>query len=193
MIKEYIEFLIKNQLWDEVQMNKSRRLDDSSLAAFAQAICEQKPKRYLEIGRSKGFSMGLVKFLSPDTEIVSMDIVPNDRIFGAEKVAQQVAALFDNITLINGTAEKPPCLLLDNELGTFDFILVDGDHSYEGAKLDLEQSLKVVNPNTSIFFDNMYLHCGNAWKELEDSRIEFKETNEEYGIIRIKECITYEI
>jgi hypothetical protein len=64
-----------------------------------------------------------------------------------EKRFQQVAKQFldkDNVYLIRTTSNNMPEIFPEN---FFDWIYIDGDHSYEGCKLDLNISKKIVKEN----------------------------------------------
>jgi Methyltransferase domain len=77
-------------------------------------------------------------------------------------------------------------------LGQIDLVMIDGDHSYEGVKLDFEINRNyphrflafhdIINPHPQI-------GVGRLWKELEGSKIEFvephKEINQDFSTMGI--------
>lgn len=55
-----------------------------------------------------------------------------------------------------GTSET--LIGLAKETGLFDFIFIDGDHSYNGVKKDFENALKVIKPDGIIAFHDSNVH-----------------------------------
>lgn len=64
----------------------------------------------------------------------------------------QALSVYKNITVLEGTSE------LLASLGEFDFIFLDGDHSYEGVKKDYQNAMKVLAPNGQIAFHDSNVH-----------------------------------
>lgn len=71
------------------------------------------------------------------------DYYSKSQIPKAEKVFDQVAALFPNIVKHKETSESFLQKAIDNR-DTFDFVYIDGNHTYEFVKRDIELSLQVI-------------------------------------------------
>lgn len=66
--------------------------------------------------------------------------------------------------------------VLLNLTETFDVIHIDGDHTYEGCKWDIDNSLHLLKEGGSIVVDDVHYWegCTRAWKE---SKEQYKEIN----------------
>lgn len=121
----------------------------------------------LEIGRSKGHSFGFFKHSFPNAKVVSIDIVH-------DKDCDVVASCFDkNYEFLIGTSK-----LLEQREDKYDIILIDGDHSYEGALADWENVQGSFGDNCIVCFDDIArtkthrknFGCGKAFNEIQDYR-----------------------
>ena len=124
-------------------------------------ICELAKDRsfsnILEIGRSKGHSLGLFKYLFPGSMITSVDIVRHSE-------ADVIVDIFNNdksITLIDGDITN---LKTDS---IFDLILIDGDHTYQGCKKDWDNIQQYIEPGSVVLIDDLnHPHgCGKVFYE----------------------------
>jgi glycosyltransferase involved in cell wall biosynthesis len=132
--------------WDDVlypdclcanwQMNHSERM------ALTALLLRLKPQYSIEIGTYKGGSLSLIAQLS--RFVYSLDIDPSiPEKFGYLK----------NVTFLTGSSLiSLPVLLeaFDTEKIPVDFILIDGDHSAEGVKKDLNSVFAYV-PKKPLF------------------------------------------
>lgn len=137
---------------DPVHLNSDNQYD--WYYALSNAI---KPKRYLEIGVFAGYS-AIVSFFG-SAEMKSMHLYDNSS-YGAR--------LDDAVNTILSSGFKGQIFAFDCDtqatnnlnLGSadfnkFDFIHVDGDHSYEGALHDLELVLPLLDDNGIIIVDDI--------------------------------------
>lgn len=104
----------------------------------------------VETGRFWGGSTFLMACAQEDVPIHSLDIAPQDddrvrRLMGEHGVGH-------NVNLIVGDSQhvKYP------EVGAVDLLFVDGDHSYEGCKADLENWYPSVVPGGHIVLHDSY-------------------------------------
>ena len=127
------------------------------------------PQRILEIGRCDGHSLGLFRFLAPHATIVSVDPV-------ARMHAQKVIGFMDErarreggtrtTTFIDKTSDKA---FEDGlPIQDFDFALIDGDHTYEGAKRDWENVKPLMHKHGVVCFDNLEMECGKVFYEIDE-------------------------
>jgi predicted O-methyltransferase YrrM len=110
------------------------------------------PARYLEIGTCRGGSAVVVA--------AAMDDLNKGRAFGVDPeaaispdVLRQISHRF---TLVQGASPKALSRAVDLAGGRFDFILVDGDHSYESTLADLRGVLSVAEPGAVILVHDAY-------------------------------------
>lgn len=118
------------------------------------------PRRVLEIGTRTGISLCqlLASYLdlSKLEKCVSIDPYP-DGFANPGIVKMNLKALnlwTEAINLIKGRSQDVMFRLIQ-EAQKFDYILIDGDHSVEGAKQDLSFALDLVEKGGVIVFDDI--------------------------------------
>jgi glycosyltransferase involved in cell wall biosynthesis len=130
------EILYPMCLCENWQMNHSERI------ALTGLLLRHKPHCSIEIGTYKAGSLSLISQVS--NIVYSLDIDPDiPKKFGQ----------FKNVTFLTGSSTTSlPLLLkaLDYEHVPVDFILIDGDHSAEGVKRDLNSVLAYI-PKKPLF------------------------------------------
>ena len=118
------------------------------------------PSTFLEIGVRRGWSTAAVAIASPDCQIYAFDEwhenyggSPNP---GPQFVQNELEKFgyTKPIVFINGNSHKtlPSFFRGNNE--TFDMILVDGDHSVDGARQDLMDTMPHINVGGAMVFDD---------------------------------------
>ena len=104
-------------------------------------------KKGLEIGFNAGDSADL--FLNNGViKLTSLDIGEHDYYKVGKKYINKKYP--KRHKLIIGDSAKT----LDKLKGKYDFIFIDGDHSYKGAMADYEKSRRLSNDKTLIIFDD---------------------------------------
>lgn len=126
----------------------------SEIKSLLAVLENEPPRRILEIGTQHGGTMFLFAHVSaPNAQIISIDL-PNGE-FGGGYPAWR-AALYrrfgcpgQTVELIRGdshaetTFERVKRALAGERL---DFMFIDGDHTYDGVRLDLERYETLVRP-----------------------------------------------
>lgn len=135
--------------------------------------------RYLEIGVAQGDNMERILEHYPTWNYVGVDrweCVPLenevnkmenwntqeiwDEVY--KSVLKRIEPYKDRASIIKGNSVK----VLPTLVGEFDIIFVDGDHSYKGAKKDLELSLPLLAENGKIIVDDLhYREVHQAFQE----------------------------
>ena len=174
--QNYIDYLKTNNLYEKVQ---GRTLNSTMCPNIVNVLLKHNPKNILEIGRFKGHTLGLFRFICPDSIVTSVDIV-------TYKESVTISDHFDNCKLIKGTSNE--VVKLDTK---FDFVLIDGDHSYKGAKNDWLNIQKNLSPNAVVVFDDLGhgQGCGKAFYELKgyDKEIfKLKDGGDALGVVYLK-------
>lgn len=152
-----------------------------------------KPKRILEIGVRTGLSIcnmlsAYVDF-SPIEKITLIDLW-NDGFISENLVKMNMRALnipeevMAKTDFIKGNSLEEVKKLKDK----YDYILVDGDHSKEGAAQDLENVVPLVNTDGVIVFDDISQYgCAlddvwQAFKEKHKEAFHFQENYKGKGV-----------
>ena len=169
--------LTPDPIYTPIILDKVRagRLDlRLAMAWLAERI---EPDRYLEIGVRRGFSAATVAAVMPDVSIYAFDLWVRDYVGvenpGPRFVREELARVGFRgaVTFVDGDSHvtlprffgERPYPLWDRLRGRavaapargFDIVLVDGDHSIEGAYRDLSDVLEHIRVGGAIVFDDI--------------------------------------
>lgn len=134
-----------------------------------------KPRSYLEIGVFRGRSSSVVGATCPECAIYGFDLwisdyyaAPNE---GADFVRQelQAAGHTGELTLVSGDSrETVPAFLREHPDLYFDLITVDGDHTLQGAAIDLANVLPRLKVGGIVVFDDLCVapHLKRLWEAI---------------------------
>ncbi|MGO9133436.1 MAG: class I SAM-dependent methyltransferase [Methylovirgula sp.] len=136
-----------------------------------------KPQSYLEIGVRRGRSVAAVASICPDSSLTMLDMwvpdyagMPNP---GPDFVRDELKKIghVGPTAFIDGDSHKTlPELFGAQPDVTFDLITVDGDHSLEGAAMDLCAVLPRINIGGAIVFDDichpLHPELAQLWHDL---------------------------
>lgn len=145
------------------------RAELADLASLMDAV------RYLEVGCRRGHSLAAValaagdrleRALAVDLWIENYGDETND---GPDAVMANLAALDVDIwrvSLMTGDSHA----LLPRMRETFNLILVDGDHTPEGAAADLRDCFRMLEPGGVLVFDDATPELLPVWRKAVDSQ-----------------------
>lgn len=155
-------------------------------------VRERQPKRILEIGTWNGLRAIEMCKASSDAEYVGIDVFENfepefDKAemnvkphFKGAEVAQRLASEGIRFALYSGLSHDTlPAIEEKFGEGSFDLIYIDGGHSVETIKNDLEHSLRLVGANGIIVLDDYYegdidIEMWGCNKPLEESGVGYE-------------------
>lgn len=112
------------------------------------------PLEVMEIGFNAGHSALFFLFGNANITLVSFDI-------GEHKYVEIGKRFIDNLfpqrhrLIIGNSLVTVPAYSQDNPKKQFDIILIDGDHSYEGALKDIKNCKKLSGPSTILLMDDI--------------------------------------
>lgn len=114
---------------------------------------------YLEVGVRLGHSLALVTWLADTALEAALGIdafvpeyggEPNPGAVSVFRSLDELGIPTDRIEIWTGdSASLLPCVL-----DPFDLVLIDGDHTPDGARRDLEEGLRVLAPGGVLVFDD---------------------------------------
>lgn len=142
---------------------------NNELAQLAKVIEELNPKVVVEIGTANGGTLFMSTRLADDNAlIVSIDL-PGGEFGGGYPewkvpIYKSFARTGQKIELIRGnshadeTFEKLKRVLNDRQI---DYLFIDGDHTYEGAKMDFEKYGQLVRKGGKVAFHDIVVHKGS--------------------------------
>jgi predicted O-methyltransferase YrrM len=153
------------------------------LQRLATDVRELKPRRVLEIGTAKGGTLYLwTRLAAPDATILSVDL-PSGK--GGGGYSLQRAAIYrrfassgQKVHLLRVDSHAPETR--DRVIELFagepvDFLFIDGDHSYEGAKQDWDMYASLVRPGGLVAFHDISMNFAelhqvkHLWDEIKPS------------------------
>ncbi|MGK7900468.1 MAG: class I SAM-dependent methyltransferase, partial [Hormoscilla sp.] len=152
-----------------------------------------KPRNYLEVGVRRGRSLAQVLVESPETKAYGFDMwienyagVENP---GSEFVVSELKKLgVNNLpTLIQGNSHEtlPSFFANPENPQELDLINIDGDHSYVGAKMDLDIAFAHLAPGGAVVFDDIRHHAhpelGGLWNEYKSKYKDYIFIEDSYG------------
>ena len=154
------------------------------LTVLQAAAALLQPKRYLEIGVRRGRSLAIVGQAAPDCAITGFDLwmpnyagMPNP---GPDFVRGQMATLSlrGPLELISGDSHQTvPKYFVQHPDVAFDLVTVDGDHSEEGARQDLQSVLPRLRIGGLLVLDDIahpqHRYLEDLWDELVGSQPAF--------------------
>ncbi|NOK60612.1 MAG: class I SAM-dependent methyltransferase [Chloroflexi bacterium AL-W] len=136
-----------------------------------------KPENYLEIGVFRGRSMSVVAHTTPTCNMYGFDMwidnysgLQNPGTAFVESQLQRVGHQGQASFTSGNSKETVPAFFERNPDLFFDLITVDGDHSEEGAKIDIENVLPRLKVGGVLVFDDIshpqFPWLERAWDDL---------------------------
>lgn len=119
-------------------------------AEYLFLVAEQAKEGIVETGRFHGGSTFVMCCANPRVPIWSIDIEPQDDRKLNE--IMQVEGVGDMLELIVGDSQRTQY----PQIGRFDLLFVDGDHSYEGCTRDLENWFPLLSPGGHVVLHDSY-------------------------------------
>jgi len=161
------------------------------------------PRNFLEIGVRLGRSSAMVAATVPEVKIAAFDLWVSPYAGldnpGPDFVRKQLVGVGHRgeLTILNGDSRQTvPQYLADHRGTRFDIVNVDGDHSDEGAWIDLTNVAGVVAPGGYLLFDDLtnpnhtLLPIWRRFQEEYGNHFEFVENLKDHygtGVARRKE------
>jgi predicted O-methyltransferase YrrM len=128
-----------------------------------------RPERVLEIGTSQGGSALIIASALEENRrgrVYSVDPMP--------RIELDPALFHGRLEVVTGASPEAVDELGESGKGPFDFVLIDGIHVHEQAKLDLAASLRYIAPDAYVLLhDSFHLGVSQAIAEVvaADSRV----------------------
>lgn len=150
----------------------------SELTAFLQIVKELKPAQFLEIGRFRGETLWLIgRNCRRDARIVSIDTANLSPLH--EAGIRMLLGRSRSINLFTADSHAASTLdLISSGVHDvrLDLLFIDGDHSYEGVKMDFEMYSPLVRKGGVVAFHDIAEHpverkceVSRFWNEIKKS------------------------
>jgi hypothetical protein len=141
--------LIHRHLVDDPSWKLHWQMASGDRVAFSRAISVRKPSLALEIGTYQGGSLQVISQYAG--HVISVDIDP--------EVPGRLAGIFPNVEFVTGDSDLVlPSLIekLNRERRGVGFVLIDGDHTHDGVRRDVEHvlQLNVTEPLALLIHDS---------------------------------------
>jgi len=175
-----------DEVYEKIPNIGQNKSEITNLAKFVQSI---NPKNILEIGTQFGGTFYLWCKLASN-KCISLDLpngihggIDQQSIFNRNNKFLNDWFPNKNITFISANSHKQETfdVLFEKMQGEegFDFLFIDGDHTYDGVKQDYEMYRFLIKSGGYIAFHdiNNIDDCGvdKLWKELKGEKIEFND------------------
>lgn len=156
------------------------------LAALIDLVAHGEPRIVLEIGAGNGGTSWAWSKLSKVDTLIVLDL-PNGP-WGGSDISKAMEYIQENtdakVIYIAGNSQNAEALAAvklallksDNTEDKIDFLLIDGDHSYEGVKSDFLTYKDLVREGGLIAFHDICVHPPETKCEVEKFWTELKET-----------------
>lgn len=139
-------------------------MSNASLYEYLREHCRRHVVRhYLEIGTRDGDSLRVVLEENGGTlhSVWVSDMWGNDYGGSGRGSHQHIDQLLDDFNFdgrrvfLDGNSRDTIPALVPEKADAFDLVLVDGDHSYEGGKADLQNVWPLVKPGGAVVFHDI--------------------------------------
>ncbi len=133
------------------------------ITALLKLLAERPPQTLMELGTNKGGTFFMfTRVAAPDALLISLDLPPELYTGGYAQWQQRLYATFgreqQRVELLRADSHDARTVdLVRQTTGgrPLDFLLIDGDHSYEGVKRDFELYAPLVAPGGYIGFHDI--------------------------------------
>lgn len=132
------------------------------LTEFTAALLAKPPRTVLEIGTAQGGVFWLLcRLAAPDATLISLDLPPQERHSGGERVAIDLQAMKQpgqTVHAVLADSHHPSTLdQVRTLLGgrPLDVVFIDGDHTYEGVRQDYEMYGPLARPGGLVAFHDI--------------------------------------
>jgi predicted O-methyltransferase YrrM len=167
----------------------------SEFAPFVSLVARLRPRRVLEIGTARGGTLwAWCQVAADDATIVSLDLpggpfagghYDTDKFHTYVRPAQRLTLIRDDSHSSDVRGEVAAAFD-----GPVDFLFIDGDHTYEGARMDFEMYAPLVRPGGIVAFHDIIEHrpetgceAHRFWHEVKGDyqHIEFVDPSDDRG------------
>lgn len=132
-----------------------------------------RPRRILELYTAEGDTSLALARSCPSAAVVTVDIVqelgvgkPTGEVPSRASVGRAFRSLHESQHISSQVID--PREFVWSSLGDFDFVFIDGDHSYEGVVADTLRALRVANPGAVLVWDDYWSPCPDVMRFVDE-------------------------
>jgi len=153
-------------LFDDLSLENNIIQEREEFWSLFQDVRNLQPKRILEIGVERG---GTARFWQ--------EILPTDGfLVGVDFFQEPLIAMKESPRFVQVKGDSHNSQIIERvfTFEPFDFLFIDGDHSYEGCKLDYENYNPAVKSGGIIAFHDLgHGPVRRVWDEIKGNKIEY--------------------
>lgn len=129
---------------------------------LAELLKEEDPDEIVEIGTLRGGTFYIwSRYIESADKIVSVDL-PGKAIKSMRDRLLKEFSTSKEISVVRGNSHSEETFgEVKDEVDEVDFLLIDGDHSYEGVKTDFEMYKEIVSDGGMIAFHDIVPHASS--------------------------------
>jgi cephalosporin hydroxylase len=175
-IEELVDFVCRSNAIGAIQVN-------SELIRMLEVVRQRKPRTVVEIGTADGGTLFLLCSVAPSDALIASIDLPGGKFGGGYSslkipLYREFAHGSQKIHLLRGNSHSDEMF---NELVAVlsgrpvEFLFIDGDHTYEGAKRDFELYSPLVSKGGIIGFHDIAADpatgygTGKVWNEVKSA------------------------
>ena len=149
-------------------------------------------KRFMEIGTAYGGTFYLFcKFAPMLEQAISIDLYDPTINMPVEERNTKLKTFAKGVYTLTMDSHSEECLIAAKSIlgeEKLDFLFIDGDHSYEGAKKDFDMYSSLVKSGGWVGFHDVttnchgWLGCADAWNEISrNKKVVMFDESEDFG------------
>lgn len=159
-------------------------------------LCDEQESgfSFLEIGVYKGATLSLVKLLRPDATVHGVTPLSPEGGYGESDYMNDIKTLHEYFgqdipAIIHGSSHEKWVIQTVRDMGKWDIVYIDGDHSYEGCLADLTDYSPSVRVGGYLVMDDSNTNLDMPWgyfrghKEVTEAKLTWLKTQTDFEFV----------
>ena len=146
---------------DKVSMGIEGWCDEKTMSHHSDICIENNVKRVMQIGFNSGMSAEAYLLTEGVEEVLSLDIATHSYLSYANLLIQSKYP-GKHLLIAGDSRETVPTFHSMFPNKQYDFIFIDGDHTFDGAYNDIKNCAKLARQDTILILDDVCPHKGSG-------------------------------